>query len=70
MENKPLLLSLPALADALKLPERWLQAEADAGRIPCLKIERKYRFNLAAVEAALAERAAMPCTTSERVGAH
>lgn len=39
------LLSLPALAEALKLPEGWLKAEADAGRIPHLRISKRYRFN-------------------------
>jgi excisionase family DNA binding protein len=52
------LLSLPALADALKLPERWIKAEADAGRIPHLKIGKRYRFNREKVLAVLAQRAA------------
>lgn len=59
MENAiPQLLSLPALADALKLPESWIKAEADAGRIPHLRIGKRYRFNRQAVEAALAHAAA------------
>jgi excisionase family DNA binding protein len=52
------LLSLPALAEALKLPESWIKAEADAGRIPHLKIGKRYRFNRDAVFGALAKRAA------------
>jgi excisionase family DNA binding protein len=52
------LLSLPALADVLKLPERWLKHEADAGRIPHLKIGKRYRFNRETVVAVLAQRAA------------
>jgi excisionase family DNA binding protein len=60
------LLSLPALAKALNLPEEWLKAEADAGRLPHLRIGKKYRFNPTAVVRALAERAAktpeaVPC---------
>jgi len=43
--GNPQLLSLPALADALKLPESWIKAEADAGRIPHLRIGKRYRFN-------------------------
>jgi excisionase family DNA binding protein len=59
MENTtPQLLSLPALATALKLPDGWIKAEADAGRIPHLRIGNRYRFNLDAVIRALAERAA------------
>jgi hypothetical protein len=52
------LLSLPALAEALKLPVSWIKAEADAGRIPHLKIEKRYRFNRETVVALLADRAA------------
>jgi len=52
------LLSLPSLADALKLPESWIKAEADAGRIPHLRIGKRYRFNRDAVVSALADRAA------------
>ena len=52
------LLSLPALAEALKLPKSWIKAEADAGRIPHLKIGKRYRFNCDAVIDTLAERAA------------
>jgi excisionase family DNA binding protein len=59
MENgNPQLLSLPALAEALKLPESWIKAEADAGRIPHLRIGKRYRFNRETVVAVLAHRAA------------
>jgi excisionase family DNA binding protein len=58
MENvNQQLLSLPALAEALRLPERWLKAEADAGRIPHLKIGKRYRFNRETVVGVLAQRA-------------
>ena len=57
MHDSPLLLSLPSLADAMKLPRRWLKAEADAGRIPHFRVGHRYRFDLHAVESALAERA-------------
>jgi excisionase family DNA binding protein len=52
------LLSLPALAEALNLPEEWIKDEADAGRIPHLRIGKRYRFNREAVIRNLAERAA------------
>jgi len=57
-DHKPRLLSLPALADALKLPASWIKAEADAGRLPHLKIRNRYRFDRLAVVRALTERAA------------
>ena len=57
-DDKPQLLSLPDLAEALKLPERWLKAESDAGKIPHLKIGKRYRFDRDAVVRALADRAA------------
>lgn len=52
------ILTLTELADALRVPEKWLEAEAEAGRIPCLRVGKRYRFALAAVEAALLKRAA------------
>jgi excisionase family DNA binding protein len=52
------LLSLPALAEVLKLPTRWIRAEADAGNIPHLKVGNRYRFNRNAVLEVLAKRAA------------
>jgi excisionase family DNA binding protein len=52
------LLSLPDLAASLRLPEGWLKAEADAGRIPHLRIGKRYRFNREAVLHTLATRAA------------
>ena len=57
MENTRYILTLTELARELRLPERWLRAEADAGRIPHLRAEKKYRFNLRAVEESLAARA-------------
>lgn len=58
MKNDPSLLSLLDLAEALRLPKTWLKAEADAGRIPHLRIGKRYRFNREAVVAALSARAA------------
>jgi hypothetical protein len=57
MNHPPCLLNLGQLALALQLPLYWLEAEATAGRIPCLRIGRCLRFNVGAVEQALAERA-------------
>jgi len=52
-----ILLSLPELAETLKLPQEWLKAEADAGRIPHLKIGKRYRFDANAVAEVLLARA-------------
>jgi excisionase family DNA binding protein len=62
------LLSLPALAQALNLPEEWIKAEADAGRIPHLRVGKRYRFNRDAVVRTLAERAAVASEGARHVG--
>lgn len=46
------------LSRQLNLPKKWLEDEAKAGRIPSLTVGRQRRFNVEAVENALAERAA------------
>jgi hypothetical protein len=40
------------------LTQAWLRAEAEAGRIPCLRAGRRLLFDVQAVEAALIRRAA------------
>lgn len=57
-DSENTLTNLAGLARRLRLPMDWLRTEADAGRLPCLKVGRRRLFNLGAVEAALAERAA------------
>ena len=52
------LTNLAGLSRELNLPQSWLRAEADAKRIPCLRVGRKRFFNIKAVENVLAERAA------------
>ena len=52
------LLNIVGLAANLHLPRVWLNAEADAGRIPCLCVGRQRLFNVSAVRTVLAERAA------------
>lgn len=49
---------LEELAQRLKLSKAWLRTEAKAGRIPSLLAGKRRLFNPAAVEAALADRAA------------
>jgi len=57
------LTNLTGLAAVLRLPRGWLATEADAGRIPCLRVGRRLRFNVEAVRRALAERAAIEFST-------
>ena len=52
------LLNLATCAYRVGVPIRWLKTEADAGRIPCLRVGRKRLFNTDAVRRALAEQAA------------
>lgn len=57
-EKEYRIVSLNGLSRELRIPRNWLKTEADTGRIPCLRVGRKRLFNLAAVQRALAERAA------------
>jgi excisionase family DNA binding protein len=52
------LLSLSRLARRLGVTQQWLRDQAEAGRIPCLKAGDRYLFNPAAVQEALAAKAA------------
>src|SRR5262245_18037747 len=51
------LLTLGPTARRLRVPVKWLRAEADARRVPCLKAGSVYLFDLDAVEKVLLERA-------------
>jgi hypothetical protein len=46
------------MARRLGVTARWLRSEADAGRVPCLKAERRYLFDAPTVERLMRERAA------------
>ena len=52
------LFSLSRLARRLGVTQRWLRDQADGGHLPCLRAGGRYLFNLAAVQEALAEKAA------------
>jgi hypothetical protein len=52
------LLSLNSMARRLRVTVGWLRAEADAGRVPCLRAGNRYLFSPDAVERVLALRAA------------
>ncbi len=53
----PKLVTVLGLAGHLKLPASWLKAQAQAGRIPSLRVGRRLLFNPDAVERVLLERA-------------
>jgi len=52
-----LLLPLGQAARLLYVPAAWLRAEADAGRLPCLRAGRQYLFDVELVGQLLLERA-------------
>lgn len=58
MDTQHRLVTLEELARRLPVSKRWLQQEARAGNLPCLLAGRRRLFNVDAVRAALAERAA------------
>ncbi len=58
MNTKPPV-GLLALSRLLNLPADWLKQEADARRIPCLRIGRARLFDPDAVREALKRRAAV-----------
>ena len=51
------LLPIGQTARLLRVPVRWLRAEAEAGRVPCLKADKVFLFEPEAVEAVLVEQA-------------
>ena len=63
MQTNTRLLPLNVVARRLRVPLRWLRAEAKAGRIPCLRANNQFLCDLEAVEATLLERkaSASPC---------
>ena len=55
--DPPELLTLSRMARRLRVTVRWLRAEAEAGRVPCVMAERQMLFNSEAVERVLLQRA-------------
>ena len=60
------ILPLNIVARRLRVPTRWLRAEAEAGRIPCLHAGNQFLCDPDAVEAALLKRAREPAGTEGR----
>ena len=52
------LFCLSRMARRLGVTQRWLRDQADAGKVPCIKADRRYLFNPAAVQETLATKAA------------
>ena len=51
------LTTLLTTARLLSVPREWLRAEADSGRVPCLRAGPAYLFDVDLVESLLLERA-------------
>jgi hypothetical protein len=49
--------TLNQLSRRLKLPARWVRREAEAGRLPCLKVGDTFLFSPRAVDEALLKQA-------------
>lgn len=47
---------LRSAARAFRVPANWLKAEAEAGRVPCLRAGARFLFNLETLRNALAQR--------------
>lgn len=60
------LLSLHRAARRIGVTSRWLKAEADAERIPCLRADGRYLFDIEAVTQTVARRAAIGEHTIEQ----
>ncbi|MCO6436710.1 MAG: hypothetical protein J5J06_06445 [Phycisphaerae bacterium] len=56
--HPPRLLPLGNMARRLRVTATWLRAEAEAGRLPALRADKRFLFVPELVEAVLAERAA------------
>jgi hypothetical protein len=56
MHDTPKLMNLAATARHLRVPAKWLRAEAEAGRIPHLRAGATLLFDPDAIEQLLLER--------------
>ena len=65
----PELVTDSQMARKLRVNVRWLRSEAEAGRIPAVKAERRFLLNPEAVLRTLADRAARQADTEGRANA-
>ena len=57
MDTPPKLVPLGPTARWLRVPAHWLEGEAKAGRVPCLRADKRFLFDPESVERVLLERA-------------
>jgi excisionase family DNA binding protein len=57
MERETPFMPATAAAARLGVPVTWLRAEAEAGRLPHIRIGKRLLFNPSAVERSLSDRA-------------
>lgn len=65
--ERPDILPLPSMARLLRVPQKWLQDECDAGRIPHLKTGSGYLFDVPTVERAILARLRESATPAKAV---
>ena len=63
--SEPALLPANQMARRLRVTLRWLRAEAEAGRMPCVRAEKQLLFDADTVERVLLERARDPDFTHQ-----
>lgn len=64
----PAYVDVQVLAQRVGLPEAWLRREAEADRIPSLRVGRRLMFSIEAVEAGLFDRARQSDDDTATVG--
>jgi len=57
MDTRAQLVPLGPAARLLRVPAKWLRAEAEAGHLPCLKAGNAILFDVATVQERLLQRA-------------
>ena len=62
------LLSLPRAARRIGVTAKWLRTEANEGRVPCLRADSRYLFDVDAVTRSLAKRATSPTPVTQDEG--
>ena len=63
MDTQESFQGIQSAAYELGVPVAWLKREAEAERVPALRVGRQLRFNIQQVERALTERAAQQTVT-------
>ena len=60
--------SVHGLSDITKLPSSWIKREADAGRIPCMRVGRSRMFDPELVHKALTARQLLDTVKKDEEG--